>query len=192
MHETASEVLAQRAQAGDQPALTALYRRHLDTIYRYIYARVGNRPQAEDLTAEVFTRMLENLDGYDATQGGFRPWLYGIARHVLTDFWRRYYRVEKVPLKAFLDLSERDEPPADPNLKAWADELLAALPAKYRRVLELRILEGHTVAETAQVMDITENYVKVLQHRALKKAAELGEIPDDEQRRDWTIESLSE
>lgn len=192
MPETADEVLAQRAQVGDQAALVTLYRRHLDTIYRYIYTRVGNRPQAEDLTAEVFTRMLENLDGYDATQGDFRPWLYGIARHVLTDFWRRYYRVEKVPLKAFLDLSERDEPPADSRLKAWADELLAALPDKYRRVLELRILEGRSVAETAQAMDITENYVKVLQHRALKRAAELGGRPDDEQRRDWTVEPIPE
>ncbi len=134
--------------------------------------------------------MLEDLDRYDAQRGPFQAWLYGIARHVLTDFWRRYYRMEKRPLNALPDLSEvctelcrsNDNPPTDPQLKEWAQELLDALPDNYRRVLELRILEGCSVAETAQVMDITENYVKVLQHRALKKAAELGEIPNEQQR----------
>lgn len=189
MHQT-SEVLAQRAQTGSQHAVTTLYHRHRDAIYRFVYTRVGNRPQAEDLTAEIFTRMLEDLDQYDAQKGAFHQWLYGIARHVLADFWRRYYRVEKVTLKDFLDLDVANDSPTNPWMKEWAQELLAALPHKYRRVLELRILQGHSVAETAQVMGISENYVKVLQHRALKKAAELGEIPD-EQRRNRTPEPLS-
>lgn len=179
MHQTSDEVLAQYAQTGDQQALTSLYRRHRDAIYRFVYTRVGNRPQAEDLTAEIFTRMLEGLSRYDAQRGTFQQWLHGIARHVLTDFWRRYYQVERLPLEDFLDLNQADDSPTNPWSEEWVRRLLAALPDKYRRVLELRIIQGCSVAETAKAMGISQNYVKVLQHRALKKAAELGEISDD-------------
>lgn len=149
MQQEDDSTLVQRAQTGDEQALDRLYRRHLDAIYRYVYARVGNRAQAEDLTAEVFTRMVASLDDYDPERGAVRSWLFGITRHVLTDFWRRYYRVEKVPLRQFLDFDNTDEPEQPAGLEAWAQTLLAQLPDKYRRVLELRILENRTVVDTA-------------------------------------------
>lgn len=169
--------LVDDAQAGDQEALITLYRRYRDAIYQFVYYRVGNQPQAEDLTSEIFVRMLEGLDRYEAQTGAFQGWLYGIARHVLADFWRRSYQMEQVPFEEFYALSQNNRPHSARDLSQWRQALLAALPTNYRRVLELRILQGYSVAETAQEMGISENYVKVLQYRALKKAAKLVKVP---------------
>ena len=165
------EALAERARGGDAAALSTLYRQHCQTVYRYLYARVANDQQAEDLTAEVFTRVVADLSGYDAHKGRFQNWLFGIARHVLTDYWRRAYRVTEVPLEDFLDLSEEHEPAADQPPGGRAAEILDGLPDKHRQVLELRVLQGRSVTETAERMGITENYVKVL----LQRAAEIAE-----------------
>lgn len=168
------EALALAARRGEPAALSALYRRHCDAIYRFALARTGTRQHAEDLTAEVFTRVVESLPRYDASRGGFRSWLYGIARHVCADFWRRHDDALELPLDDLLPTqapSEHEAAAGDRRLSAWALSLLSALPHQYRRVLELRILEGRSVADTAETMGITANYVKVLQHRALRRAA---------------------
>lgn len=169
--------LVRRARGGDRKALSALYRRHLDAVYRYIYIRVGNRLDAEDLTSEVFFKMIESLDKYRG-ESPFINWLLGIARHTVLDFWRHRYRAEEVPLESFLDLlpaKSLSAPAPNPAQRAWLERILGALPDHYRRVLELRFLEGCSVAETARAMGISENYAKVLQYRALKKAAKEGE-----------------
>lgn len=179
------EALARAAQEGDRQALSSLYRRYLDQVYRFLYVRLGNRPQTEDLTAEVFRRLLDSLPQYDPHKGAFRGWLYGLARHVLADFWRHAYRVQEVPLEEFLDLDGR-EPLSDDlsHTQRRARQLLASLPDAYRQVLELRILQGRSVAETAEIMKISANYVKVLQYRALKKAAALAPQVVDQERGD--------
>ncbi len=178
MPET-DDALAQAAGRGDRAALSALYRRHCEPIYRFALARTGTRQHAEDLTAEVFTRVVESLARYDPSRAGFRAWLYGIARHACADFWRRH---EDDPLELPLDdllaahVMPEPEPEAeDGRLREWALSLLSALPCQYRRVLELRIMEGRSVADTAEAMSITGNYVKVLQHRALRRAAALAD-----------------
>lgn len=171
------EALAQVAGRGDRDALSTLYRRHCEPIYRYALARTGTRQHAEDLTAEVFSRVVASLPGFDPARGGFRAWLYGIARNVCADFWRRHAETVELPLDDLLSdpADARSEPETeDGRLREWALSLLGALPPKYGRVLELRILEGRSVADTAETMGITGNYVKVLQHRALRRAAELA------------------
>lgn len=80
-----------------------------------------------------------------------------------------------MPLDDFFDLEEGNEPLAEPPPGGRVTEIMTGLPDKYRQVLELRILQGRSVAETAEAMEITENYVKVLQHRALQRAAEIAE-----------------
>lgn len=177
MKRISDEALAEDARAGDREALIALYHRYRDAIYQFVYYRVRNQPQAEDLTSEIFVRMLEGLDRYEAQTGAFQGWLYGIARHVMADFWRCFYQMEQAPFEESYALSQNNRPHSARDLSQWRQALLAALPTNYRRVLELRILQGYSVAETAQVMGISENYVKVLQYRALKKAAKLVKVP---------------
>lgn len=169
--------LIHRAVKGDQKALRVLYRRYLDDVYRFIYSKVGTRSDAEDLTSQVFLKMLDGLGGYRG-EGDFLSWLLGIARYTVLDFWRDRYAVEEVPLARFLFRlpAESQRPPApNPEKGAWLERILEALPDHYRQVLELRFLRQCSVRETARVMGITENYAKVMQHRALKKAEQVAE-----------------
>jgi len=177
--------LVRQALNGDSNALAQLYRHHLDYIYRYVYMHVGTRADAEDLTSEIFLRMVENLEQYRGG-GKFRSWLLGIARHVVNDFWRTHYRMGEVPLdelertwiaNPFSGGDANNELERKKNLMR---EWLARLPDHYRRVLELRFLEGRSIREVAQAMNCTETTVKVRQHRALKKLAQaMSEAEDD-------------
>lgn len=175
-----ADELVRQALHGDSGALAQLYRHHLDDIYRYVYMRVGTQADAEDLTSETFLRMVENLRQY-RERGKFRSWLLGIARYVVNDFWRIHYRIGEEPLgelemKWAADPFSSDDPnnelEGQKNLVFLMREWLARLPDHYRRVLELRFLEGRSLRETAQAMNCTETTVKVRQHRALKKLAQ--------------------
>ncbi|MBI4497563.1 MAG: sigma-70 family RNA polymerase sigma factor [Chloroflexi bacterium] len=143
-------------------------------MYRFIYRRVGNREDAEDLTSQVFLKAVRGLEG-DRDEASVRSWLFQLARTAIADYWRQYYRGAALPLQ----LVPEDTPFAadPPDLHPATDtvgKILAELPENYRRVLYLRFLEGCSIRETAARMGTTEGNVKVLQYRALRRAAELG------------------
>ena len=161
-----------------------VYDAHVVGIYRFVYARVGNHPDAEDLTAQVFVRAVEQLDT-DRAPGQVASWLYRVAQNATADYWRAFYRL---PVIGADHVAPGWEPvdeaatrqPTEPNDGA-ADRvraLLHRLPESYRRVLELRFLERLTVAETAHAMGISNGNARVLQYRALRRAALLGDTAD--------------
>ena len=150
------------------------YRQNLGWVYRFVYGRVGNRADAEDVTAEVFMRALPRLR-LAVPPAQLRAYLSTTARSVLADHWRKAYDLGVAPY----DACELAEPsiPAD----AGADEavlranrLLALLPNQYRRILELRFLQGRSIRDAAAELGISIGNAKVLQHRALRHAAEIG------------------
>jgi RNA polymerase sigma factor (sigma-70 family) len=156
--------------------LEQVYAEYLDPIYRFLYARVGNREDAEDLASQVFLKAFRQLDVARAERS-IASWLFSVARTVLADHWRQEYRYGPV---AELDenLAQRMDTPAesDDTLKVErVNEVLGLLPARSRSVLELRFLRGYTVDETARALGITSGNVKVIQHRALARAADLME-----------------
>jgi RNA polymerase sigma-70 factor (ECF subfamily) len=163
-----------RTVASGDEVLQDVYRRNIDLIYRFIYGRVGNREDAEDLTSQVFLKAVHNLDGA-REEASIRSWLFHLARTTVADYWRQYYRGPTVPLQlvppeAPIDLGEEG-----PHLAVGTvAKIMAELPDNYRRVLQYRFLEGLSVRETAAEMGTTEGNVKVLQYRALRRAAELG------------------
>lgn len=151
----------------DQDHLTWAYQTHVTAIYQYIYSRVGNRPDAEDLTAQVFTKAINGMRS-DVSVPELRSWLYRVAQTTLADHWRQYYAEDLTELE-----DEVTRPPApreNPEAVQRVDALLATLPESYRRVLELRFLKGYSVREAAQELNLSETNVKVLQFRALNRA----------------------
>lgn len=160
------------------PNLEDVFDRFLDPVYRFLYSRVGNREDAEDLTSEVFLKAARQLDS-ERPQASVAQWLFTVARTVLADHWRRYYRSgAMVPLDDVQSsLPESGEQQVRPSERSaqLVVEVLGLLPERYRRVLELRFLHGYSVLETAQEMGITPENVKVIQHRALAKAVQVGE-----------------
>jgi RNA polymerase sigma-70 factor (ECF subfamily) len=159
-----------------------VYDRHVVGIYRFVYARVGNRPDAEDLTAQVFVRAVEQLDT-SREPGQIAAWLYRVAQNAIADYWRAFYRLPIVDAERVApgwEPVDGGEQPAETDDRAArrVDAVLRGLPERYRRVLELRFLQRLSLAETAEAMGITSGNAKVLQYRALRKAALLGEPSD--------------
>lgn len=167
--------LVESAKRGDKRALGELYRRHVDMIYRYTYARVKDVAVAEDLTAQVFLKALEGLDNYQPTGAPFRAWLYRIAHARTVDHWRQQQRRQEVMLAD--SVPARGPLPEDIVVakSEWsiALDLLAQLTDDQRDVIILRFIEELSLAEVAETLGKTVGAVKALQHRALASLARL-------------------
>jgi RNA polymerase sigma factor (sigma-70 family) len=154
----------------------SVYRDNIDRLYRLMYARVGNRPDAEDLTSEVFRTALGPLQ-LSASRGEVRSYLLVTAQTVLASHWRRRFGLSITAIDPESDIGALAEPsPPDDRSDApqRAAKILAELPDRYRRILELRFLEACTIKEAAQSMNVSVSNAKVLQHRALRMAAKVG------------------
>jgi RNA polymerase sigma factor (sigma-70 family) len=180
-------VNAPRPVGGDTPRLRmvdadayadweSVYRDNIHRLYRLMYARVGNRPDAEDLTSEVFRNALGPLR-MDSSKGEVRSYLLTTAQTVLASHWRRTLGLSVTSIDPAAEMDFLVEPPGPEDSGKSAQrvtEILAGLPDRYRRILELRFLEACTIKEAAQSMDISVANAKVLQHRALRMAAKVG------------------
>ncbi len=149
----------------------AVYRDNIGRVYRMIFGRVGNRADAEDLTTEVFLNALRPLR-LPAPAGEARAYLYATARTVLARYWHRRLGQPVTELPA--DIAAADlGPELESAAPEQAERILAALPERYRRILQLRFLDACSIAEAATAMGISVANAKVLQHRALRRAAGL-------------------
>lgn len=163
--------LVNRAQTGEAEAIGRLYDQHQAEIFRYLWARVGERSVAEDLTGEVFMRMLTGLPTYRPSAAPFRAWLYQIARNLLIDHYRKFGTRTMDSLHQVETISDDT-----PDLVTMLDQrltmervhrALARLDEAQREVVTLRFLSGLSLQEVAQTVGKTENAVKALQHRGL-------------------------
>lgn len=150
----------------------AVYRDNVAGIHRLIYGRVGNRADAEELTAEVFLATLKPLR-LPAHVHEVRAYLVATTRTVLASFWRRRYAVRETPMASDIP-SRKDEQLGDQASSARATEILSRLPERSRTILELRFLRGYSIREAAAEMAVSEANAKILQYRALRRAAVIG------------------
>jgi RNA polymerase sigma-70 factor, ECF subfamily len=156
------------------PTWEAIYLDNVERLYRMMYARVGNRADAEDLTAEVFQAALKPLRT-SASIGEVRAYLLATARTVLASHWRGRYGTEITTIDEARDRVLLDEPVPNSDAPGRVRAVLAELPERYARILHLRFLESCSLREAARAMNISVGNAKVLQHRALHRAAELAE-----------------
>ena len=160
------------------PDWEAVYRDNIASIYRLMYSKVGNQPDAEDLTSQVFLGALPHLRP-GASGGEVHRYLLATARTVLADHWRRHLGVQVTTLDEEVAASDADDAPAgeEPASRRVrrVRRVLGALPANYRTILELRFLSGCSLREAATRMGISVGNAKVVQYRALRRAAELGQ-----------------
>jgi RNA polymerase sigma-70 factor (ECF subfamily) len=158
------------------PGWEAVYRDNVARIYRLMFAKVGNRPDAEDLTAEVFVAALRPLR-VSASTTEVRAYLLTTARTVLAGHWRRTLGREITTLTDEDNLEAvAAESTESADTAGRAAVILAGLPEPYRRILELRFLQSCSVRESAAAMGVSVTHAKVLQHRALRAAAQLQEV----------------
>jgi RNA polymerase sigma-70 factor (ECF subfamily) len=161
------------------PSWNAIYDDNVNRLYRLMYSKVGNRPDAEDLTSQVFVAALKSLRP-TATIGEVRAYLLATARTVLAGHWQKTLgrQVTLIDMDAS-DLDGFAQPASSPASTKAADQatrILDALSERHRRILVLRFLHGYSIREAAADMDISVTNAKVLQHRALRKAAGLDAL----------------
>ena len=164
------------AIVGDEAALAELYNLYFPRVYRYIIARMGNPYDAEDLTEEVFLRVLDAIGRFQWREAPFSAWLFRIAHNaVISQRRKEGARGRSSPLSEALPVDSQGPEEMVANRLALNEVMKAAdtLPEAQRRVIGYRFAAGLTVAETARAMGKGEGNVKVIQHKAIAKLREM-------------------
>src|ERR1700716_2873202 len=145
----------------------------LEHVYAFIYVRVGNRADAEDLTQQVALKAIPRLR-QGAPASAIRGYLFATARSVLGGFWSTRLGLSEAELHDDLAMAVPPAPPSEERADT-VQRILAQLSDNYRRVLELRFLHGYSLKEVAAEMNSTVGAVKVMLLRALRAAAKVKE-----------------
>lgn len=168
--------LLRRAQAtGDAEAFDGLYLLYADRMFRFLLGRVKKREVAEDLTSQVFVRLIERIYQYDIADDDnvaiFSAWLYRIARNIKNDAYRSAMRTDTVPIETVERESTGRRIISEVEKRLDFQQIidrLQTLTEHQQDVIVLRFIEELTVAETAVAMNKSEGAVKTLQYRALE------------------------
>jgi RNA polymerase sigma-70 factor (ECF subfamily) len=163
----------------DQQTIGAIYDQYFSEIYRYVLYRIGDSVLAEDITSDVFLRLLESARGRSAPQTNLKGWLIGTASHVVTDHLRRKYRRPEQEISESLpDLTPGPVSEVDQREQnRIVQNAYAQLTPEQQHVLALRFGQGYSLDETAAFMNKNVNAVKALQFRALAALQrEVGEV----------------
>ena len=168
--------LVDAARAGDERAVAELYNAYFPRVYRYMLARAGNVGDAEDLTEEVFIRVLDALGRFEWREAPFSAWLFRIAHNAIISHQRRNgARGRHAPLSPALSMQTQG-PEEVVEARLTLEEVMRAtenLPEAQRQVIALRFGAGLSVAETARALGKGEGNVKVIQHKAIAKLRDL-------------------
>lgn len=170
MSEGVDAAVIKRAQAGDEGALTTLYEHYKPEVYRFLYYRTGNRHTAEDLTTEVFIRVLNNLSQYRQRKVPFRAWLFQITRNLMIDHSRKMKVRNHVELneKIFANNNHPEERIERVLTEEFLLQALNRLTDDQCDVIVLRFVSEMPIREVANSLNKSESSVKMLQARGLE------------------------
>ncbi|HYU62938.1 MAG TPA: sigma-70 family RNA polymerase sigma factor [Verrucomicrobiae bacterium] len=169
--EPAEEPQAEVVELPAAPRTTDIALDELELIYAFIYSRVGNRADAEDLTQQVALKAIPRLR-QGSPPSAIRGYLFATARSVLGGFWSTRLGLSEAELREDLAMAMPADPPSEEGVEI-VQRVLGQLSDNYRRVLELRFLHGYSLKEVAAEMNSTVGAIKVMQLRALRAAAKV-------------------
>jgi RNA polymerase sigma-70 factor, ECF subfamily len=162
-------------QLADPQAFDGLYLLYVDRVYRFLAGRLGDAEAAEEVTAQVFLRLIEKIGQYQVAPKDnaaiFTAWLYRLAYNKMIDVLRRQKQTQHVSIHHAETISQ-GQPMSETVEERMEFEIvmekLQLLNDQQRQVILLRFVEGFSIAETAQIMDKSEGAIKALQHRSLE------------------------
>ena len=170
MKTSNDDALIRRAQALDPGALAELYDRHFDGIYRYLFTRIRHQADAEDLTEQVFLKMVDSIQRYRPRGVAFSSWLYRIAHNLLVDRYRRAGREAVELTNEVRDSGPHSDPAALAQNSELQRQLLAAiqrLTPEQQQVITMRFIDNFDVEEIARLTRRQPGAIHSMQHRAL-------------------------
>lgn len=169
--EASVRSLVRKAKSRDPEAFGMLYDEYVDQIFRYVYYKVGNLDESQDLTGQTFLKAFENIDSYEMRDVAFSSWLYRIAHNLVVDFFRRESKRENVPID---EQPPTPSPSGNPVESVLADleserlyQAMNRLTHNQREVLVLKFIDNLSNAQVAEIMGISVGAVKSTQKRGL-------------------------
>jgi RNA polymerase sigma-70 factor, ECF subfamily len=174
--------LVRRAQKQDSGAFAQLYEAYFDKIYRYIALRIRNEMEAEDLTQQVFMKVLQSISSYKNKGVPFSSWVYRIAHNLVIDFLRQQNKKATVDIEGLPLPDLGDDPQHLMEKEIDIEDLKKAtrkLTTAQQEVLSLRFTGELSIAQCSEIMGKSEGAIKALQHSAvlaLRKALVVNEL----------------
>ena len=172
--------LIKKAQNGDNQAFGAIYEQYFTPIYRFVFFRVGNREEAEDLTQTVFLKAFKSLDRFRFQENPFSSWLYRIASNMIVDFFRKK---KSLPIldedsgdwrPEFADQSLNPAEEAEElELAYLARQAMAEMKEPDRQVVIMRYIDGLSYKDIAEAIDKKEDAVRQISSRSIKLLKEI-------------------
>ena len=187
--------LVQSAQEGRAEAFAGLYDDFYGKIYRYVLFKTGDVTDAEDITEEVFLKMLQSIRSFKWKGAPFSSWLFRIAHNLIVDHFRKKARKKTVALEAAASTTGASSHDLDSQMDLELSvqqvyDAMEGLTELQKEVLTLRFAGGLSVQETSVAMKRKENAVKALQHAAIKKLRTIlgtrPEVPTDRSVPQWS------
>ena len=163
--------LARRAQQGDKIAYNELLRDIMPFIQKVIARRLANPDWVDDITQDVLMSVHKSLKTYDPSLS-FRPWLMAIVNFRRTDYLRKHYRIKEQKEKSANIAHFHGAPVTTPTHAGELKDIesaLDSLPEKQRKIFRMIKIEGHSIEDVANQMDMSQSAVKVSAHRTMKK-----------------------
>ena len=159
------------AEAFSDPAVfVKLYRRYYDSVFRYCVHRLFERQAAEDITGEVFLRVVENLGRFRGNERQFRNWLYKIATNAVNDHLRRTARRDGLYINSSEQTNNKvDDCEESTEKLALLREAVLSLKPRYQTIITLRFFENMKLTEVAEVLGSSPGTVRSQLSRALAK-----------------------
>ncbi len=175
-----AETNKQDEQREKEDKLAGLYDEYFDRIARYIYARLGDRHEAEDLAGDVFLKALESLKSYKERGIPMQAWLFRIAHNVLVDRLRKKGRMATVPIDD-VSIAAGEDPAvtAERSIEIErVNEAMQKLTPEQREVVRLRFFSGLSSKEVGAILQKSDGAVREMQSASLKKLRGLLRGPD--------------
>ena len=171
MEAISDQSAIEQAVSGSQEAFSILYERYVNRIYNYIFYRVGNAHDAEDITARVFYRAMGSITRYDYRGLPFSAWLYRIAHNLVANWYRDNARKKEVLLEEVGQFQQRSEHLEVAMVQSQENEILMkairSLPAERQQLIILKLVEDLSNQEIGEIMGKSEGAIKSLYHRTL-------------------------
>ncbi len=160
-HQEAKKLVL-HCQAGELNEFAKLYDAFLDRIYKFVFYRVGHKELSEDITSTVFLKALQNIQKFNPDKGEFSTWLYTIAKNSVVDHFRSGATVE-LPLEE-VESVDTVESPFEQAVRSMdaqkAQSILNALGEKERELIVMRLWDGLSHKEIAEILGQSEGSVR--------------------------------
>lgn len=170
--------------AGEPAAFATIYDHYFPRIYNYVRYRVSDAQTADDITAEVFERLLRKIDDYQPDRAPFGAWIFAIARHAVADYLRGQRRRRWLSLEALrgraIDKPQPEELVMTHDRHRQLLDAVQSLSEREQDIIALKFTSGLTNRRIAEIMDLRESNVGVILYRAIRKLRAMLEVIRDE------------